>query len=146
VYVAAMGPKALRVAGELADGTLPYLAGPRAVAEFIAPTITKAAADAGRPAPRIIAAVPVLATDDVDAARAAAADTLGFYATIPSYQKVIAREGVESVADLAAVGPADIVRAQLQRYRDAGATDLVLSPLRGVEVDRQRLWEVAASL
>jgi hypothetical protein len=85
-------------------------------------------------------------TDDVDAGRAAAADTLGFYATIPSYQKVIAREGVESLADLAAVGPADVVRAQLQRYRDSGATDLVLSPLRGVEVDRQRLWDVAASL
>jgi len=123
-----------------------HLAGPRTVAEFIAPTITKAAADAGRPAPRVIAAVPVLVTDDVDAGRAAAADTLGFYATIPSYQKVIAREGVESFADLAAVGPADVVRAQLQRYRDAGATDLVLSPLRGVEGDRQRLWEVAASL
>jgi hypothetical protein len=53
---------------------------------------------------------------------------------------------VESVGDLAAVGPAAVVRAQLQRYRDAGATDLVLSPLRGVEGDRQRLWEVAASL
>src|SRR5712672_1877549 len=74
VYVAAMGPKALRVTGELADGTLPYLAGPRTIAEFIEPTITKAAADAGRPAPRIIAAVPVLVTDDVDAGRAAAAD------------------------------------------------------------------------
>ena len=146
VYVAAMGPKALRVTGELADGTLPYLAGPRTVAEFIAPTITKAAADAGRPAPRIIAAVPVLVTDNVDAGRAAAADTLGFYATIPSYQRVIAREGGESVADLTAVGRADVVRAQLQRYRDAGATDLVLSPLRGVEADQQRLWEVAASL
>ena len=35
VYVAAMGPKALQVTGELADGTLPYLAGPRAIAEFI---------------------------------------------------------------------------------------------------------------
>src|SRR3954462_996098 len=29
VYVAAIGPKALRVTGELADGTLPNLAGPR---------------------------------------------------------------------------------------------------------------------
>jgi alkanesulfonate monooxygenase SsuD/methylene tetrahydromethanopterin reductase-like flavin-dependent oxidoreductase (luciferase family) len=29
VYVAAMGPKALQVTGELADGTQPYLAGPR---------------------------------------------------------------------------------------------------------------------
>ena len=65
-----MGPKALQVTGELADGTLPYLAGPRTIAEFIEPTIAKAAADAGRPKPRIIAAVPVLVSDDVDAARA----------------------------------------------------------------------------
>ncbi|WP_415823078.1 TIGR03564 family F420-dependent LLM class oxidoreductase, partial [Mycobacterium senriense] len=50
VYVAAMGPKALRVTGELADGTLPYLAGPRTIGEFIVPEITKAAAEAGRPA------------------------------------------------------------------------------------------------
>lgn len=32
IYVAAMGPKALQVTGELADGTLPYLAGPRTIA------------------------------------------------------------------------------------------------------------------
>lgn len=146
VYVAAMGPKALQVTGELADGTLPYLAGPRTIAEFIAPTIARAASDAGRSAPRVIAAVPVLVTDDVDAGRAAAGEVLGFYATIPSYQKVIAREGVDSVVDLAAVGPADVVRQQLQRYRDAGATDLVLSPLRGVVGGTQGLWEVAASL
>jgi F420-dependent oxidoreductase-like protein len=52
VYVAAMGPKALQITGELADGTMPYLAGPRTIAEFIGPTIAKAAADAGRPKPR----------------------------------------------------------------------------------------------
>jgi len=145
MYVAAMGPKALQVTGELADGTLPYLAGPRTIAEFIAPTIRKAAADVGRAEPRVIAAVPVLVTDDVDAGLALAADVLSFYATIPSYQKVIAREGVGDIAELAAVGPADAVRTQLRRYVDAGATDLVLSPLRSVEADRQRLWEVAVA-
>lgn len=112
VYVAAMGPKALRVTGELADGTLPYLAGPRTIAEYIRPTIDAAAAEAGRPTPEVIAAVPVLVTDDVEAGRAAA----------------------------------DAVRAQLQRYLDAGASELVLSPLRGVAAEWQRLWEVAGSL
>ncbi|MET0454559.1 MAG: TIGR03564 family F420-dependent LLM class oxidoreductase [Mycobacterium sp.] len=146
LYVAAMGPKALRVTGELADGTLPYLAGPRTIEQFIAPTITDAATAAGRPAPRIIAAVPVVVSDDVDAARALADGELEFYATIPSYQKVIAREGVEKAGELAAVGPADAVRTQLQRYLEAGATDLVLSPLRSDTTDRERLWEVAASL
>jgi F420-dependent oxidoreductase-like protein len=147
LYVAAMGPKALQVTGELADGTLPYLAGPRTIAEFIGPAIRKAAADVGRAEPRVIAAVPVLVTDDVDAGLALAADALSFYATIPSYQMVIARDGVDSVAELAAVGPADVVRTQLRRYVDAGATDLVLSPLRGTEdVGRQALWELAGSL
>src|SRR6201988_956422 len=88
IYVAAMGPKALQVTGELADGTLPYLAGPRTIAEFIEPAIAKAAADAGRQPPRIIAQVPALVSDDVDAAKNFAAEQLSFFETMPSYQNV----------------------------------------------------------
>lgn len=146
IYVAAMGPKALRVTGELADGTLPYLAGPRTVGEFIVPTINDAAAAVGRPVPRVTAMVPALVSDDVDAAQELAAQQLAFYETIPSYQKVIAREGVSSVAELAAVGSAGQVRAQLRTYLDAGATDVVLSPLRTEQADLQALWEVTATL
>jgi F420-dependent oxidoreductase-like protein len=147
VYVAAMGPKVLQVTGELADGTLPYLAGPRTIAEFIEPTISNAAADAGRPKPRIIAVVPALVSDDVDAAHAFAAQQLSFYETIPSYQKVIAREGVASAADLAAIGPAESVVRQLNRYLDAGATDVVLSSLNRTDpVVAEEIWAVAASL
>jgi F420-dependent oxidoreductase-like protein len=146
VYVAAMGPKALQVTGELADGTLPYLAGPRTIGEFIVPTITKAAAEAGRPTPRIIAAVPVLLSDDVDSARSIAAEQLSFYETIPSYRNVIAREGLASVADLAAIGTAESVARQLHRYLDAGATDVVISPLdRSAAVDREALWRLTAA-
>jgi F420-dependent oxidoreductase-like protein len=147
IYVAAMGPKALRVTGELADGTLPYLAGPRTIAEFIEPTIAEAAADAGRQNPVILAAVPVLVTDDVDAGRQTAAEALGFYETIPSYRRVIAREDVASAAEIAAVGPAEAVARKLKSYLDAGATDVVLSPIdRSGNADRESLWTVAASL
>ena len=146
VYVAAMGPKALRVTGELADGTLPYLAGPRTIEEFIVPTINEAAATARRPAPQIIAAVPVVVSQDADAARTLATEELAFYETIPSYAKVIEREGADRAADVAAVGKLDAIRTQLQRYRDAGATDLVLSSLRSDSADPQLLWEVAASI
>ncbi|CAN5140468.1 LLM class F420-dependent oxidoreductase [soil metagenome] len=146
VYVAAMGPKALQITGELADGTLPYLAGPRTVGDFIVPTITQAAAAVGRSAPRVIAMVPVLVTDDAESGRAWAAEQLAFYETIPSYQKVIAREGVESVADLAAVGTVDEVKRRLQVYLDAGATDVVVSPLRNLPADAEANWAVAAAL
>ena len=145
VYVAAMGPKALQATGELADGTLPYLAGPRTIAEFIEPTIAKAAADAGRPKPRIIAAVPTLLTDDVDAARSFAADQLSFYETIPSYQKVLAREGIANAAELAAIGAEEAVTRQLRSYLDAGATDVVLSPLDRA-TPSEALWALAARL
>jgi alkanesulfonate monooxygenase SsuD/methylene tetrahydromethanopterin reductase-like flavin-dependent oxidoreductase (luciferase family) len=37
----------LKVAGELADGTITWMTGPRTLAEHIVPSITKAAADAG---------------------------------------------------------------------------------------------------
>jgi F420-dependent oxidoreductase-like protein len=147
VYVAAMGPKALQVTGELADGTLPYLAGPRTIAEFIEPLIAKSAADAGRRKPRIIAEVPVLLSDDAAAARCYAAEQLSFYEAIPSYQKVIAREGVAGAADLAAVGSATPVRHRLQSYLDAGATDLVLSGLAWTgSAAADELWALAASL
>lgn len=145
VYVAAMGPKALAVTGELADGTLPYLAGPRTIEQFIEPTIARAAADAGRPRPRIIAFVPAQVTADEHAAREAANEQLAFYATIPSYQKVIAREGVESLAELAAIGDEDTVLRALRRYLDAGATDVVLSPLERDQPD-EKLWQLAAAL
>jgi F420-dependent oxidoreductase-like protein len=146
VYVAAMGPQALRVTGELADGTLPYLAGPRTIGDFIVPTIAKAAADAGRPQPRIIAIVPVVIDDDADAARSLAAEELAFYATVPSYQAVIEREGVSGVADLAVVGSAESVSRALLAYRDAGATDIVLTTLRTKQDELQAIWSIAASL
>jgi len=146
IYVAAMGPRALRVAGELADGTLTYLAGPRAIEEFIAPTITQAAADAGQLPPRIIASVPVAVTANPDAARAEAMTSLRFYDQFPSYQKILAREGVTSAADLAVIGDSDAVIGQLLRYRAAGATDLVLNPFQTTPSDLHELWAVAAEL
>jgi len=146
LYVAAMAPRALQVTGELADGTIPANAGPRTIEEFIAPTITRAATDAGRPAPRISAMIPVAVTDDVDAARAAAAATMALYDSIPSYQKVYAREGVSSGVELAVIGSAQTVTRRLKSYLDAGATDVALLPLQTEPDELRRLYEVAAAL
>ncbi|OBI15375.1 LLM class F420-dependent oxidoreductase [Mycobacterium sp. E2327] len=147
VYVAAMGPKALQVTGELADGTLPYLAGPRTIAEFIEPVIAKSAADAGRPKPKIIAQVPAVVSDDVDAAKDFAAERLSFYEAIPSYRKVIARERVARAVDIAAVGSAATVKRRLQSYLNAGATDVVVTALAWADAAKaDELWALAASL
>ena len=88
----------------------------------------------------------MVVTSDVDAGRAVATQQLGFYGAIPSYQRVIAREGLDHVADLAAIGSADAVRRHLKRYLDAGATDVVLNHIETESVDAEQLWEVAASI
>ncbi|GAB3458444.1 TIGR03564 family F420-dependent LLM class oxidoreductase [Streptomonospora sediminis] len=147
ILAAAMGPRALTAAGELADGTATYLAGPRTLAERIAPTITETAAAANRPAPHIVAGVPAVVTDNPAAARAHSAEVLGFYDTIPSYQKVLATEGLSSAADLLLAGDEDTVAAGLRRYIDAGATEIMISHtgLLG-EQARQRTWALAQQL
>ncbi|MFE7313622.1 LLM class F420-dependent oxidoreductase [Streptomyces sp. NPDC057555] len=147
VLVAAMGPQALRVSGELADGILPYLAGPRALAEHIVPAVTAAAEAAGRPAPRIVALVPGVVTDDVEAVRATFTENLAFYEQIPSYARVIGLSGGRRAGDIAVIGDEEKVAAEVQRYRDAGATEVVfsLSEITG-DTDRRRTWKLLGEL
>jgi F420-dependent oxidoreductase-like protein len=147
VLVAAMGPQALRITGELADGTLPFLAGPRALEQHIVPALTKAAADANRPAPRIIVTVPAVVTDNVEQVIASATDQLAFYETIPSHQRVLNWEGADRAADLVIAGDEATVAAGLRRYFDAGATEITLyqTDLVG-DADRIRTWRLAGEL
>lgn len=147
VLVAAMGPRALAAAGELTDGTMPFLAGPRTLADRIVPAITAAAAAAGRPAPQVVAGVPAVVADDVAAARARAADVLGFYDDIPSYRRVVEAEGLSSAADLLLTGDEDTVAAGLRRYLDAGATELMLTHTELLDAEsRARTWALAGQL
>jgi len=91
--------------------------------------------------------VPVVVSDNVDAAKTLAAERLSFYETISSYRQVIAREGDAGAADLAAVGSAESVRRQVQSYLNAGATDVVLSGMAWANAAAaDELWAVAASL
>ncbi|MFB9689673.1 TIGR03564 family F420-dependent LLM class oxidoreductase [Amycolatopsis plumensis] len=138
VIVAAMGPQALAVTGELADGTLPYLAGPRALSEVIVPALPD-----GK---RVIAAVPAVVTDDPDAVRALAVEQMAFYGQIPSYRKILDAEGVDHPADLALIGDEKTVADGIRRYYDAGATDVVLTQtgIRSAE-ERLRTWAALSS-
>ncbi|GHF56540.1 F420-dependent oxidoreductase-like protein [Amycolatopsis bartoniae] len=144
VLVAAMGPQALRVTGELADGTLPYLASPRTLEEHIVPTITAAAERAGRPAPRIVAFVAGGYASDVDAAREKALETMAFYDPIPSYQRVIKLGGASRAGELAVLGDEKTITDEVRRYFDAGATEVVFTQLELGEP--QRTFEVLGSL
>jgi len=127
IVVGALGPKMVQVAGELADGTVTWLAGPRGLSEHILPRLTKAAADAGRPSPRVIVGLPV-ALANSETGRATVLETFARYGGMDNYSRQLEREGVESIADMAIVGEEEDLRAQLARLRDAGATELWAVP------------------
>ena len=123
VLLAAMGPRMLRLAGGRTDGAILWLSGPKAVAEQIKPALDAAATEASRPAPRIVASVPVCVTKDPARVRGVIAAVLAGYNDLPSYRGVMDTEGAGGPEDVSIVGDADEVRAGLDAFAAAGATD-----------------------
>jgi F420-dependent oxidoreductase-like protein len=146
VLVAALGPQMLQLAGRLADGTITWMTGPATLADLTVPTITKAAAEAGRPAPRIATSLPVCVTDDPDGARARASEIYSVYGMLPSYRAMLDREGAKDPADVALVGSEAEVKAGIERLADAGVTDFAAAEFPQGDDERSRTRELLRSL
>jgi len=140
VLIAALGPVMLALAGERADGTVLWMADERAVAEHVAPRISKAAGDAGRPAPRIVAGIPVCLCrpSEVDAARERANRILGEAEISPNYQRLLEYGDAKDIGDLCAAGDETAIAARFRRFADAGVTDLSVR-LLPIGADRDEL-------
>jgi F420-dependent oxidoreductase-like protein len=128
VLIGALGSRLLRVAGAHTAGTIVWMANATAIEAHVAPAIRKAAADAGRPAPRIVAGLPVAVHDDVAEARATAARQFSVYGQLPNYQRILAHGGITGPGDAVLVGDEDSVTAQVRALFEAGATDLWAAP------------------
>ena len=149
ILIGALGPRMLRVAGELADGTITWMTGPRTLGETIIPGICAQARKAGRPAPRIVAGLPICVTDDAGVAREKAAKALAVYGTLPSYRAMLDAEGVEGPGDIAIAGNEREVRDAIVRLAAAGVTDLnaaIFPSGPDPEASRRRSYEFLASL
>jgi F420-dependent oxidoreductase-like protein len=146
VIAAALGPLMLDVAGELTDGTVTSWTGPKALEQHVIPRISKAAAGAGRPAPQIIAGLPVAVTSDPDAVRAEIAATYSMAEQTPAYQAVLAKEGAGGVADVSIIGSEAQVQARLRRFADIGVTEFVASPFGDATTRARTAKTLAAQL
>lgn len=126
VLVAALGPVMLRLAGECADGTVLWMADERAIGEHVVPRITKAAEAAGRPAPRVVAGLPVClcSPGEVDVARERANRILAEAETSPNYQRLLEHGNARDVGDLLVAGDEAAILKRLHQFADAGVTDL----------------------
>jgi F420-dependent oxidoreductase-like protein len=126
VLIAALGPVMLRIAGERTDGTILWMADERAIASHVVPHLTRAATSAGRPAPRIVAGIPVCVCgdDEVDVAVARTNRVLSEAEVSPNYQKLLDLGEARVVGDLLAAGSESSVEKRLRSFADAGVTDL----------------------
>jgi alkanesulfonate monooxygenase SsuD/methylene tetrahydromethanopterin reductase-like flavin-dependent oxidoreductase (luciferase family) len=151
IWIAALGPRAVRLAGEIADGVLLNWCTPERVAEAVAAGRGSAVA-AGRDPGELTVAVYVRANlaEPPDAAVDVLRPAAGEYASYPAYARQFeamglgeeARRGAtahaagrpdevpeELVRAVALVGPAAQARERLEAYRAAGADLPVVYPV-----------------
>ncbi len=146
VLVAALGPAMLRLAGRRADGTAIWMGGPVYLRDVAIPTITAAAAAAGRPAPRIVAGLPVCVTDSADTARQTAARQFAQYGQWASYRATLDRAGAKGPEDVALIGTEEQIAAQLRELAALGVTDFNAGIFTAPDAPSERTIECLAAL
>jgi probable F420-dependent oxidoreductase len=162
VYVAALSPNMIKLAGELADGVMLWLCCPAYIESTVIPALREGVEASGRSFDDfdVVAAVPTALTDDPEAARATLRQDLIPYASLPFYRAMLEASGFadelaafdEGMAagdverakaglsdrmldQLAGIGGPDEVKAAVQRYRDAGANSPGVGGLPGTDFD-----------
>jgi alkanesulfonate monooxygenase SsuD/methylene tetrahydromethanopterin reductase-like flavin-dependent oxidoreductase (luciferase family) len=154
LYIAALSPAMLRLAGEIGDGVLLWLCSPQYIRDVVVPEVTAGRERAGLTLEGfdIVPAVPAALTDDRAGAYGAMRRDLLPYFGLPFYRAMIERSGfgadiaaydaaagdVEAMqaaisedflAQLTAVGDEAAVHAGIGRYRDAGSTSPCIGPI-----------------
>ena len=77
---------------------------------------------------RVVAALPISVTDDVDGARKQAAEQFSMYGQLPSYRAMLDREGYAGPEDVAIIGDEATVKDRLDEVRAAGVDEYVAAP------------------
>ena len=142
ILLGAVNPAMIELAAEVAEGVITWAAG-EVTAALIRDTVQERRRDGSF---RIITALPVVVTDDVGAAREYVGKRLGANDRFPSYQRVLEREGVPGLAELAVVGSENEVRDRIAGFADRGVTDFAAHPLGTDAAELRRTWDLLGSL
>jgi F420-dependent oxidoreductase-like protein len=149
VMIAALAPAMLKLAGEVTDGTITWMAGPKALETHIIPRLQEAAKAAGRGPLRVCAALPIAVTDDVAEARSRAGQQFYNYSQMANYRQLLDIEGVAGPGDIAIVGNEAEVKQQLRHLAGIGVTDFagIIFPV-GADpaASKTRTWELLKRL
>ena len=149
ILVAALAPRMLRLTGQLADGTITWMAGRKTIESHIVPRLSAAAQSAGRGRPRVCVGLPIAVTDSRQDGHEVADAIFHRYGQLLNYRRLLDIEGVEKAADVAVVGNKAQVEEQLRALASAGATDFLASifPVGdAADASVARTWELLKSL
>ena len=162
IYVAALSPNMIRLAGEVADGVMLWLCSPSYIRDTVIPALREGCERAGRSAEGldVVAAVPIALTDDAESARATFRQDLVPYASLPFYRAMLEGSGFgEEIAAfdagmaagdmekakaglsdrmlgaLAGIGSKEDVQSAVRRYQDAGVTSPGIGGIPGTDFD-----------
>jgi F420-dependent oxidoreductase-like protein len=162
IWIAALSPVMLRLAGQIADGVVLWLCNPNYIRDVVVPEVRAGAERAGRSPDdvTIVAAVPSAAVDDPAPVRETLRGELLTYFSLPFYRAMLERSGFgddlaafdaagakgdidgmrAAISDgfldlLAAIGDADQVQAGVRRYREAGTTLPAIGPIVRTDAD-----------
>lgn len=157
IPVSALSVNAFRLAGEIADGAISWVAPVPYLVDTALPAIAEGARKANRPAPPLIAHVPVAVTTDHDAALAATARDFGGYGSLPFYAKMFAAAGVpvgsdnrtspEAINALTVSGSAEQIRSRLEAILAEGIGEVLVTlvPVADADAERRELAAVLAA-
>jgi len=116
LILAALGPRMLELAGDLADGVSVVFAGAEFIANEVRPRLPSGA--------RIVASLPVLLTAKPEAVAPVVDEYTGPSASLPAYQRTMAAQGKQRVSELALLGSEREVGEGLEALAASGVTDL----------------------
>ena len=95
IYIAALSPNMLRLAGEIGDGVMLWLCNPDYIRDVVIPAVDEGRERAGKTMDGfdVVAAVPVGLTDDPEGGPATQRNELVPYASLPFYRAMLERSG-----------------------------------------------------
>ncbi len=149
VFISALGPRAFRLAGEIADGALTYLCPIPYLLNTALPALSEGAAAAGRPRPPLVAYVPVVLTQDRATALQVGRQAVAFMTTLKYYRNMFAAAGfslqeIDGVSDtlvesLLVFGDEDQVKDRLLELLAAGVDELAVDSLTVSDAAEERM-------
>lgn len=148
LFLAALGPAAFRLAGELADGVLPFLCPLPYLLKTALPALREGAAAASRPRPPIIAHVPVALIEDRATALQVGRRAFTAHTTYPFYRKMFLAAGfstqdIDAVSDtfverLLVFGSVNQIKDRLMEWLGRGVDALTIGPVWVSDAARER--------